>query len=66
MNNRFIDLEEYEETEKNGLMKVFLHFKVSHENYHDITTLLYKRTFDVEIPEKGFTFKEQYILIILR
>ncbi|WP_102028416.1 DUF3219 family protein [Salirhabdus sp. Marseille-P4669] len=34
-----------------------LHFKVTHENYHDITTLLYKNDFIVKIPKKDIAFQ---------
>ncbi|MDO3412530.1 DUF3219 family protein [Saccharibacillus sp. CPCC 101409] len=29
-------------------------FKVTHEDYHDVATLLYRGTFRVRIPEAGF------------
>ena len=31
-------------------------FKVTSDDYHKITTLLYKNDFQVNIPEKGITF----------
>jgi len=57
LNNRSIDIDGYEETAVNGLTKISIHFKVNHEDYHEITTLLYNGTFDVEVPEKDLTFK---------
>lgn len=58
LDNRSIYLVDYQEkkTEKDRLM-ITVHFKVSHEEYHDITTLLYKGRFDVAVPEKNITFK---------
>ncbi|WP_188205560.1 DUF3219 family protein [Alkalibacillus aidingensis] len=36
---------------------VQLEFKVKHEDYHDITTLLYKNDFDITIPEENLQFQ---------
>ena len=41
----------------NSLHRISLHFNVTSEDYHDVTTLLYKETFDVKVPEKDFMFK---------
>ncbi|SHG01739.1 DUF3219 family protein [Ornithinibacillus halophilus] len=30
-----------------------LQFKVKHEDYHEVTTLLYKNDFTVEVPTRG-------------
>ncbi|SES24493.1 DUF3219 family protein [Salipaludibacillus aurantiacus] len=57
LNNRSIDLEDYEEKTENGRTMVSVHFKVTHEDYHDITTLLYNGPFNVEVPERNLTFK---------
>ena len=47
----------YEETIENGLQKISVDFKVTSEEYHDITTLLYKGTFDVKVPERNLSFR---------
>ncbi|WP_078598146.1 DUF3219 family protein [Evansella clarkii] len=58
LSNRTIETENYKQTKTdNGLLQVTLDFKVSHEDYHEITTLLYKGVFDVEVPDKGLSFK---------
>ncbi|MDR4886243.1 DUF3219 family protein [Fredinandcohnia sp. QZ13] len=46
----------YEET-KNHLLLVKVEFKVSSEDYHDITTLLYKGNFDLKVPERNIACK---------
>ncbi|UTR13042.1 YkvR family protein [Evansella sp. LMS18] len=58
LDNRTIETDKYEQkTTENGLLQVTVDFKVSHEDYHEITTLLYKGVFDVEVPERGLAFK---------
>lgn len=45
-------------TTNKSLHKVHFSFKVkSGEEYHDITTLLYKQNFDVEVPKESLKFK---------
>jgi hypothetical protein len=46
-----------EELAENGVQRVTMDFKVHSVNYHDITTLLYKQTFDVDIPDRNLSFK---------
>lgn len=41
----------------NKLHKISIEFKVSREDYHDVTTLLYEGTFDIRVNEKGLTFR---------
>ncbi|RKL66649.1 DUF3219 domain-containing protein [Salipaludibacillus neizhouensis] len=57
LNETPIDLEGYEEDIVDGLIKISLLFNVSHRDYHEITTLLYKGTFDVKVPDKNLSFK---------
>ncbi|WP_112182015.1 MULTISPECIES: DUF3219 family protein [Paraliobacillus] len=57
LDNRSITLVDYQENNtETGHLRITVHFKVSHEEYHDVTTLLYKGSFDVNIPEKNLTF----------
>jgi hypothetical protein len=51
-----INVYHYEEAAENGLQKISFDFKVTSEEYHDITTLLYKGTFDVKVPEREMSF----------
>ncbi len=57
LNNTAIKLDNYREEKINDLYKISVDFKVTSEDYHDITTLLYQGTFDVKIPEREIAFK---------
>ena len=57
LNDRVIQLTRYEEEKVNGLHKISVIFNVTSEEYHDITTLLYLGTFEVEIPESNLRFR---------
>ncbi|RFU64202.1 DUF3219 family protein [Bacillus sp. V59.32b] len=46
-----------EVAEKTGARQISFEFKVKSSEYHDITTLLYKGTFDVKVPEKELAFE---------
>jgi hypothetical protein len=48
--------EETVKTDGNNLKKVSFDFKVTTEDYHDVTTLLYKNDFIVKIPGKQLEF----------
>lgn len=52
-----INIYKYEETIENGLQKISVDFKVTSEEYHDITAQLYKDTFDVKVPERELSFR---------
>ncbi|MEH7180448.1 DUF3219 family protein [Neobacillus vireti] len=52
-----IKVYKYEEEIEHGLIKISVQFNVSSEEYHDITTLLYKGTFNVEVPERELSFR---------
>ncbi|WP_339230133.1 DUF3219 family protein [Oceanobacillus sp. FSL K6-2867] len=45
------------EKQPSGNRKVSFDFKVTSEEYHDITTLLYKNDFIVQIPEENLEFR---------
>ncbi|MCM3727459.1 YkvR family protein [Neobacillus cucumis] len=57
LNDTVIELDHYEEEKINNLYKITVAFKVTSADYHDITTLLYKGTFDVKIQERQLAFK---------
>ncbi|RLL42152.1 DUF3219 family protein [Oceanobacillus piezotolerans] len=46
----------YKEKQADRRMKIGFKFNVNSENYHDVTTLLYKNDFVVEIPEDKVVF----------
>ncbi|WP_226665322.1 DUF3219 family protein [Metabacillus litoralis] len=43
----------YKEKTINGLVEISIQFNVLSEDYHNITTLLYKDTFHITVPEKN-------------
>jgi hypothetical protein len=57
LNNTLIHVHQYEQRKVNHLHEISVGFKVTSEEYHDIATLLYQGTFDVEVPEKGLSFR---------
>ncbi|MEI3613763.1 DUF3219 family protein [Pseudogracilibacillus sp. SO30301A] len=42
--------------ENSDRLKISFKFTVTHEDYHDVTTLLYKNDFIVKIPEENLEF----------
>lgn len=57
LNDTLIYVDNYKEETENGLHKIFIDFKVSSDEYHDITTLLYEGNFNVKVPERGLAFR---------
>jgi hypothetical protein len=57
LNDTSINVYKYEEGKEGHLDKISFEFKVTSEEYHDITTLLYKGTFDVKVPERDLSFR---------
>ncbi|QDI90136.1 DUF3219 family protein [Salicibibacter halophilus] len=67
LNEYTINVESYEEEKVDGLYKITIEFKVTSEEYHAITTLLYEGTFDVNVPERELMFRgtiQQYFTSI--
>jgi hypothetical protein len=54
-----INVNKYEEKTENGLHKISVEFKVTSEEYHDITTLLYKGSFNLKVPERNLSFRSR-------
>lgn len=57
LNDRVIHVDKYTEENDSGLHKIFIEFKVTSEDYHDIAVLLYEGTFDVKVPELNLAFR---------
>lgn len=57
LNETSINVYKYEEEKQDDLHKISIEFHVTSEEYHDITTLLYKGTFDVKVPERDLSFR---------
>ncbi|MCM3439572.1 DUF3219 family protein [Metabacillus halosaccharovorans] len=56
LNDTPISITKYEEKSVNNLIQLSVEFLVTSNDYHDITTLLYKNAFHVKIPERNITF----------
>ncbi|NEU31979.1 DUF3219 family protein [bacterium LRH843] len=68
LDDSLIKIKSYKEEKVNGLYKISVDFEVTSEEYHEVTTLLYKGTFDVKVPEKNVTFRgtiQQYSTSII-
>lgn len=57
LNDRSIQVTSYKKEKVNRLNKLTVQFNVTSEEYHDVTTLLYKGTFDVKVPEHNWQFR---------
>ncbi|MBD1380395.1 DUF3219 family protein [Metabacillus arenae] len=57
LDDRVIKVNSYKEENVNGLQKISVDFKVTSNEYHDVTTLLYKGRFDVKVPERELSFE---------
>lgn len=67
LNGTHIHLDSYNEGKENGLHKISIQFKVTSEEYHSITTLLYEGSFEVKVPERDLTFRgaiQQYSTLV--
>lgn len=56
-----IMIDHFELEHASGLKRIAVEFSVRSEDYHDITTLLYKGEFDVQIPAKDETFRGKIV-----
>lgn len=57
LNNKLLKLNSYKEEMLQNLISISIEFFVTSEEYHEITTLLYKNNFLVKVPEKGHSFQ---------
>ncbi|MDW0117523.1 DUF3219 family protein [Sporosarcina thermotolerans] len=57
LNDTIIKISHFEKKKKENKIWISVTFNVTNEEYHDITTLLYKGTFDVKVPEKQIEFR---------
>jgi hypothetical protein len=57
LNDTVIKVDSYEEELVHGLHKISVDFKVTSEEYHDVTTLLYLGTFDIKVPQSDLGFR---------
>ena len=57
LNDYKLEVSNYQEENSKDILLVKIDFKVSHENYHDVTTLLYKGNFDLRVPDRNIACK---------
>jgi len=57
LDDTVINVKSYTEEMQNGLHSIQVVFDVASDDYHEITTLLYKGAFHVTIPETEIAFK---------
>ncbi|WP_010281998.1 DUF3219 family protein [Bacillus timonensis] len=57
LNDYKLNVTEYHEEHINDLLHVTVKFNVSSEEYHDVTTLLYKGEFNLKIPKRKIDCK---------
>jgi hypothetical protein len=57
LDDTVIPIDQYIEEIINGLRRISVKFKVTSDQYHGITTLLYKGIFVVKVPKRELTFK---------
>ena len=57
LNDTKIKITHFEEKKNESRTWISVTFNVTSEEYHEITTLLYKGTFDVKVPEKQLEFR---------
>ena len=60
LNETPIEIEYYKE-DNNYLICICVDFKVTSEDYHKITTLLYEGEFDIQVPGKGLSFRGKIV-----
>lgn len=51
-----IQVDQYQVDTRAGRTYLSVDFKVTHEQYHDITTLLYKNDFKIDMPSEDLEF----------
>ncbi|MGP4073655.1 DUF3219 family protein [Piscibacillus sp. B03] len=56
IDNYSIDVEQYQVDTRANKSFLSVDFKVTHEQYHDITTLLYKNDFKISLPSENLQF----------
>lgn len=56
LDGRKIKAHTYEQHEENGKRNIDVKFYVNSEEYHEVTTLLYRGSFQVEVPQHNLNF----------
>jgi len=61
LDGRTIVISHFEMDNTGGLRRIAAHFPVTSEDYHDVTTLLYKGEFDVQVPAQNAAFRGKIV-----
>lgn len=61
LDGRTIIISHFEMDNTGRLRRIAVHFPVTSEDYHDVTTLLYKGEFDVHVPAIEAAFRGKII-----
>lgn len=57
IDDTILPITDYKQNEKAGKLHVFVKFNVSSDQYHDMTTMLYKDNFHIKVPQKNLLFE---------
>ncbi|WP_077617991.1 DUF3219 family protein [Bacillus sinesaloumensis] len=57
LDNYSLKVTEYQEKQVDDLLVITVRFKVTSEEYHDVTTQLYKGKFSLVVPERNIECK---------
>lgn len=57
INDYKLNITDYHDELNNELLLVKVDFKVTTEEYHDVTTLLYKGNFNLKVPDRNIDCK---------
>ncbi|WP_186577232.1 DUF3219 family protein [Aquibacillus kalidii] len=61
LDDYLLHLTKYDEEIENNINKITVVFKVTHEQYHDVSTLLYRGSFHVKVPKRDLEFKGKIV-----
>lgn len=57
IDDTILPITDYKMVNKAGKLQVSVKFNVSSDQYHDMTTLLYKDNFSMKVPQKNLIFE---------
>ncbi|WP_158638645.1 DUF3219 family protein [Metabacillus litoralis] len=57
INDTILPIKDYKQDGKAGKLQISVKFNVSSDQYHDMTTMLYKDKFSIKVPQKNLLFE---------
>ncbi|MBM7603022.1 hypothetical protein JOC75_000992 [Metabacillus crassostreae] len=57
IDDTILPVTDFKQDEKAGKLHVSVKFNVSSDQYHDMTTMLYKDNFSIKVPQKNLLFE---------